>query len=501
MGAKLRIYFIIVSSRLQILGWIVLWTSYMLIQSACFDESFVEDAALDVTFSVDTLTFDTVFTSVGSATRFFTIANRTDHNVILSSITLAQGFSSMFRINVDGISTYEARDVKILAHDSIYVFAEVTVDPDQPVSVSPFVITEEILVSSGGVTERVVLEAFGQNANYFPSRDAGGQILGLSCANGNIVWDDAKPYVIYGLLFIDSCMLEISPGTRIYVHGGLARLNETIFQDGGLLFLSEGRLRCDGTSDDPIVFQGDRLEAAYADLPGQWAGIRFLSQSRGHSISHTTIKNAIVGIRADSAAQVSLSEVQIYNTSNAGVIGVHANITMDNTLIHSNGSQSVAFTYGGHYLLRHCTLANFQNQQPALYVDNFACLDANCSVVDPFPLAAKFENCIIMGSNKDEIVVNDIAEGEDEGLLRIAFDHSLIKVDESKQSYPATSCINCIEHVDQPVFLDEQQDLYQLDTLSIARGQGTPIEDLPLDLYGHSRDLLMPDIGCIEWLP
>ena len=40
----------------------------------------------------------------------------------------------MFRLNVDGIPGSEALEVPVLARDSLYLFVEVTVDPDQPLS-------------------------------------------------------------------------------------------------------------------------------------------------------------------------------------------------------------------------------------------------------------------------------------------------------------------------------------------------------------------------------
>ena len=46
---------------------------------------------------------------------------------------LAEAPNSSFRINVDGIPSTTAVDVEIAPNDSLYIFGEVTVDPDQPV--------------------------------------------------------------------------------------------------------------------------------------------------------------------------------------------------------------------------------------------------------------------------------------------------------------------------------------------------------------------------------
>lgn len=489
-----------ITSRLSLLPCsIVLFTAFCCCLSSCFEETFESNVDIEVGTSIDTLRFDTVFTSVGSITKSIIVYNRSNQNVNITSIRLEKGNQSMFRLNVDGIPGSEVREVPILAGDSLYLFVEVTVDPDQPLSISPYIIEEKLLITSG-VRDRVVtLEAWGQNANYFPSRDAQGQIIGLTCQNGTIVWDDPKPYVVYGLLFIDSCSLVIPPGTQIFVHGGLARVEDIIFGDGGLFFLAGGNMLSQGTAQQPVVFQGDRLEEGFSDQSGQWAGLRFLNESRNNRLEHTIIKNSTVGIRVDSAASVELNAVTIANTSNVGLIGVHAEVKADNTLIHSNGPQSIAMIYGGDYEYRYCTIANYENQSSAVFMDNFVCLNQECSAVAVNPLDVRFENSIIMGSNDDEININDVSEGADPDLFSLVLDHTLIKVDEAKMDFGEGTCVSCLEHNNEPVFLDQFNDDYTLDTMSVARNQGRPIMDLQVDQLGLPRDAMNPDIGCFEF--
>ena len=49
-------------------------------------------------------------------------------------------------------------------------------------------------------------------------------------------------------------------------------------------------LHVNGTMEEPIVFQGDRLEEEYENDQGQWAGIRLLQESKGNKFEYTTIK-------------------------------------------------------------------------------------------------------------------------------------------------------------------------------------------------------------------
>ena len=173
-----------------------------------------------------------------------------------------------------------------------------TVDPDQPLSISPFILSDEIEVTANGKIFVAYLEAWGQNANYIPSTDGKGKGALLSCNLGERTWNDPKPYVIYGILYIDSCTLILPAGTKIYVHGGIVRDTNTIYNDGLIVFLENGKLDARGTYDNPVVIQGDRLEEEYRDVKSQWVGMLFWQQSKGNKLSHTTIKNSIIGIRA-----------------------------------------------------------------------------------------------------------------------------------------------------------------------------------------------------------
>ena len=55
-------------------------------------------------FSSDTILFDTVFTTIGSATQYFTVKNPYNESIRISSIRLAGGSNSSYRLNIDGFS-------------------------------------------------------------------------------------------------------------------------------------------------------------------------------------------------------------------------------------------------------------------------------------------------------------------------------------------------------------------------------------------------------------
>ena len=85
------------------------------------DENYSSNPNHRLSFSVDTLSFDTVFTTIGSATKEFMIYNRNDQPLLISEIMLASGEETGFRINVDGRKGDHFQNVRIQADDSLYV--------------------------------------------------------------------------------------------------------------------------------------------------------------------------------------------------------------------------------------------------------------------------------------------------------------------------------------------------------------------------------------------
>ena len=473
------------------------------------DLDFITDSSASLEFSLDTLRFDTVFTTLGSATRILKVFNRNDRPLMINSIDLDGRSQTSFRFNVDGISSESFSDVRVPANDSIFIFGEVTIDPDQPLSASPFVINDDLVFVTNGNEQRVTLEAFGQNANYIPSANSAGQISVLSCQNESIRWDDPKPYVIYGVLVIDSCQLILPAGANVFVHGGIARTDDDpeeqiIFNDGIIFFAQNGRLRSEGTFEDPVIIQGDRLEEEFADIPGQWAGVRFSEGSRGNFMSHTTIKNSIIGARVDSAANVIVEDCQFFNTAGAGLIGLHGQIRATNSLFYNNGGNSVQLEYGGVYDFDYCTMASYGVDASALRMSNALCLDQLCGNFRINPINARFRNCIIFGSREDEIDLFNRIPNEDPSFFDYSMQNCLVRVNDLPEEEFFTDffdrCAPCINGSPQDsLFISVAEDDYHLDTMSMAEGMAAPINSVFLDLDAQQRDGITPDIGCYEF--
>ncbi|HEY0262832.1 MAG TPA: hypothetical protein VGB95_07380, partial [Chitinophagales bacterium] len=163
-----------------------------------------------IAFSNDTLTFDTVFTTLGSTTQYFKVYNRTSKDITISNVKLLGAQGSQFRINVDGTSGSNFNDVLVLAHDSIYVFVEVTVNPND--NSSPFVINDQVQFTVHNTIANVVLNAWGQNAYYH---------LGETYTSA-VTWATDKPHIVVaqggiGIAVSQGATFTIPSGTRIFM--------------------------------------------------------------------------------------------------------------------------------------------------------------------------------------------------------------------------------------------------------------------------------------------
>lgn len=469
-------------------------------------------------FSVDTLHFDTVFTELGSATRILKIYNREKKDIKISKISIQNESTNFYKINVDGIPGNVATDIEIAGNDSMYIFAEVTIDPNQPLSNSPFVIEDYLVFEINGNTQKVLLEAWGQNANYFPDRFNGGERFDTLCSGGSFVITNEKPWVFYGTIVFNACNVIVEEGARIHVHGGIVPTFDqdsmrTFYNDGRIIFANQSRLTVNGTEDNPVIMQGDRLEESFGEISGQWFGILLVDETKNHDIKYLELKNSIVGIYADSSVDVTIENSKIHNTSNAGLIGIHANINATNCLFYNNGSNAVRFLYGGDYNFTYCTLASYGVDAPALSMTNLLCGSDDplgCSPCFEYRLIANFKNSIIFGSRRDEIsMVNGDACVE--GLsseMNYFFEDCIVRVDELLEQEGFENffdrCNPC-QNADNndAVFEEPNEDIYYLDTLSIAEMKANSINpvSIPFDLDGNDRGVggELPDVGCYEY--
>ncbi|HFC00091.1 MAG TPA: hypothetical protein ENJ53_04735 [Phaeodactylibacter sp.] len=480
-------------------------------------DDFNTDPSVKLEFSLDTLHFDTVFTEIGSATRILKVYNRNKKAIKISKISIKNHPNSFFRINVDGIAGNVATDIEIAGNDSLYIFGEVTVDPDQPLSLSPFVIEDYLVFEINGNTQEVLMEAWGQNATYFPDRFSKGGFATLKCDGGTFTITNEKPWVFYGTTVFDGCNVIVEEGARIHVHGGIVpefdQDSMKFFRnDGRIVFVSGSSLTVNGTQENPVLISGDRLEESFDNVSGQWFGILLIRGSKNHHIQHMELKNAIVGIYADST-DLNIESSKIFNTANSGLYAIKSKVDATNCLFYNNAKSAVNIFQGGDYNFTYCTLASYGVESPALSMTNILPLGEFPNPYDPcleYRLNAHFKNSIIFGSKKDEISMFD-GDGCDEGLpspIIYTFENCIVRVDELVNNPDDTRFSDFFQFCDpcqnadnnDAVFLNPNEDDYHLDTLSIAEMKAETVS-VTVDLDGNMRgeNGEAPDEGCYEY--
>ena len=463
--------------------------------ASCRKENNVStDPSHKLVFSTDTVLFDTVFTSLGSSTLHLKIYNPYRDDLVISEVRLMGGEQSRFKINFDGETGTEFHDKTVPANDSIYTFLNVTIDPtDQR---TPFVVEDSIMFVTNGNLQTVKLVAWGQNARYIVADQTVSGFPAFKIVADSLEtthWTNELPYVIYGYALINSYgTLHIHEGTHIYVHSG-----------GGIWSWSDGQLIVEGTAEQPVVIEGDRLEPFFKNQPGQWDRIWLMDGRPGadHRIDHAIIRNGYVGIQPESFLKATqcalrLNNTVIENQMGWGILARAYAIEANNVVIDNCKHYAFEVQLGGDYLVRHATIGNYWWQDgrstASLFFSNAAEQD---DILYEFPFHFEMGNSIVYGALAEEFGASFSANEVDTTYL---FDHCLVKTEKYCNADPGFS--NCIFNED-PLFVDYRNFNMRLsDVLSPAVGSGSPViaAQVPFDLEGKDRTGT-PDLGAYQY--
>lgn len=454
---------------------IIFLISIYLLSSCRKEDEFTTNSSAKLEFSSQEVLFDTIFTSIGSATKRIKIFNRNKKGVKISSIELAGGNLSFYNINVNGQAVTQLNDVEIRGEDSIYLFVKVEIDPGT--ARLPFLISDSVAFLTNGNLQYLRLSAYGQNANFI--RD--GRI------DENTTWENNIPYVIYNSLHISKDKsLTIPQGCQVYFH-----------KDAGMDI--EGTLKVEGSHEFPVLFQSDRREDVYADEPGQWLGLHFLQGSMNNIINNAIIKNAVTAIQADSLSSNNRPKVMLLNSSIknmtlAAIAGIHTEITGFNNLLSNCGQHLIYAVNGGNYNFKQNTFVNynfyFSRTEPSLFFSD------HLSASQQSQLNVTIINNIIWGSRNDEITI----EKKSNAVLNMLVRNNLIRSSDKN----LTGLGNIVNT--DPAFADPQNSKFTLSENSAANNKG---ENLSADEYftpwlstdkeGKIR-LFPSELGCYELL-
>ncbi|MFX0556863.1 hypothetical protein ACOCEA_08690 [Maribacter sp. CXY002] len=494
---------------------------FILWGSSCRKDFEYATSAGNLTFSKDTVFLDTVFSSIGSSTYILKVYNTTRDDIMIPSIQLRNGEESFYRLNVDGVPGKLFKNVPLYAKDSLFIFIETTITTTETDPIA-FIYTDAIVFDTDTNQQKVELVTLAKDAIFlYPGKNENGNnkqlILGKDEeGNASIVdsfgltteqlnFTNIRPYVIYGYAVIDSSQtLIIDSGTRVHFH-----------QDSGILVNKGGRLIINGNLSEnntllekEVIFEGDRLEPSYSDLPGQWGGIWITKGSINNQIEYLTIKNAGTGIYVEgleslSTPTITIKNSQIYNSANNNIEANDTHIRAENVVLGGAGKSSLHAYNGGIYNFTHCTIANYWNHgfrtQAALKISNSSKFigenEANDLVV------ANFKNCIIDGNGLQELSLLDNGENE----FDFMFQNCMIKIGEnSGQDSPLYAFETNARYSN--IFLNSSMDYFRptknnfmigLESEVINSGLLEFAQEVPLDILGKNRTTV-PDLGAFQ---
>jgi hypothetical protein len=466
-------------NRLSLIPLIIF--TLILVSSCRKQDKIDSSSSVRLTFSTDTVFFDTVFTTIGSVTQQLMVHNNYASKIMISSIRLGGGSNSVFSLNIDGTPSTSVSNVEIAAHDSIFIFVRVTLNPNN--KNNPLIITDSILFNTNGNFQKVALVAWGQDAYFYKNKKL----------TGSVTWDSIKPHVIYGYLRVDTnASLTISAGTRLYFH-----------KSAYLAVSDLATLTVNGDLAHPVRFLGDRLDPYYNDLPGQWDGIYLEKGSRGNKIMYAIIKNGNFGVSIDSAVNIGQTMLEIDNTIIENMIDddIYAyatNVSSYNCVLGDCGAASLALDFGGSYEFDQMTIGNYWSNSvrldSALYLSNYTTDSIGRKHFNALT-QANFGNIIVYGAQDDELSFDN----SNLATFNFFFDQCLLKT--NKNTSDVSHFKKCIINKD-PGFIDPLNFNYQIDSISPAIGQGDFLVGTQFSAYGY--DIMgnyrgsNPDIGAYQ---
>lgn len=355
--------------------------------ASCISDDFTTSPSDVLTFSTDTLSFDTVFTDLGTPTARLKVYNKAKKSINISHISLAEP-DTKFQINVDGVSGTSFSDVEIRGQDSIFIFVECKL----PLSATdaPQLTEDKIEFLTNGVQQSVVLEAWGQNVTRLRSHRITTDTRFLA----------DRPIVVFDSLIVEKgATLTIDPGARI------------LFHDKASLTV-RGRLDAVGSPGKMIDMRGDRLDnvlpdVSYDIMAGQWQGITIAPESFGNRMEYVNMRSTVHGLKVDSTANINDTKLTLlnswlHNSQGSALSVAHANVTALGCCF-SEAADHVVRLQGGKYDFTQCTFSNYYlfSAPSASIIGLYGLTPDDEALGSLPPMNASFMNCIVYGLASD----------------------------------------------------------------------------------------------------
>ena len=500
-------------------AWCLVFGVWCLVSfTGCRNEQVSNAPSLRLTFSQDTLRFDTVFTTVGSATKSVMVYNPNPNAVIISKVTQAQ--QRYFHINLDGENDLDRlTNLRINGQDSLILFVNVYIDPQD--KNTPVLVEDAVVFETNGNTQTLRLEAYGQNVEKIrhPSRKTTVE---------DYTFTAVKPYLIYDTMLVTGSLV-MEPGARLYFHQGASLITEGSVTIGtpspSTPLLPSNRILCVGDRIDNLF---DSVPYAYS--AGGWDGIYIRHKVGGADEYHIdgldliSATNGLQITNEDSTTHNSpsgalstshISNSRIHNQAVNGLTIRNMNVEVTNTEI-SNCGQYCVYLMGGKHTFIHSTIASFFNStnvriQSTSNIGNSAVFVDNA---DSLPkVTAEFMNCVITGLGSQNLCWADTIKEDYDGrifgnyLKTDSLPTPLLPYTGVAGATSSTPNIYWTSEDTAQVFVNTFFEYQKYDYYDFHLGEFSPARGIadsavatlcPMDKDGLSRHLSHPNAGCYE---
>ncbi len=475
---------------------LTLFAAASLTLTACSDDdSFTTSPSNLLSFETDTLSLDTVFSTVPSPHKQFMVHNNSGDGLRIVNTRLQNGNQTGFRVNVNGTYLserlgYQVNDLELREGDSLRVFVELT--STNNLGTLPQLVADDLVFTlESGVRQKVNLRAWSWDA--FMLRDV--QVNN----DTNISNELGNPVVVYGGITVsEGATLTIAPQTTIYFHN-----------NAGIDV--NGTLKAVGEKGKEITLRCDRLDRMVSNLtydnnPGQWGGIRLRPTSYDNEVVWADIHGGTTAFRCDSSADATrqrlvLRNTTIHNMKGSGVWSECSNVTIENTQI-SNALDSCLFFRGGNVHINSTTVAQYypfdSNRGPAIAF-------ADPKGENSQPLTMRVTNSIVKGYEDDVIYWS---KNTADSKLDVRFNHCLLRTPKPADDDSLMFSGSIYEDVKDTltngrnsfILFDTDNFFYNFTPKegTLAIGAADPVTTAAEDRNGKPRNTQRPDMGCYE---
>lgn len=462
--------------------------------TACSDEDFSSSPVLSLTFSTDTVKFDTIFSKVPTSTRTMWVYNRSGKDLRCTNVRLLNGNQTGYRVNVDGVylspaAGYQMQDVEIRNKDSLRVFVELT--SPKTGKLEPQELSDKLLFTlESGNTQELVLDAFSWDAE---------EVNNL-VVSSDMTLESTSPLLVNGMIIVEE-------GATLTIPAG-----QTIYFSSNAGIEVNGTLRVEGTAEKNVTLRGSRLDNMFDYLPydlisGQWKGIHLMASSYDNYIGYADIHSTMDGIVCDesdlSKLKLDIENSIVHNCQGYGIKAISSSVKIENCQITNTLNDCVAF-FGGNGYVGNSTLAQFypfdSKRGAALRFTNF---------FEEKTLPLYNLNCVnsIVTGYAEDVIMGETNESET--VFSYSFANCILRTPEVKDEKSASFFTDIIwEEPEDTVYggdknfklvdIDTQHYDFHLSDKSKAIGAASTTYAPANDRDGKTRDD-KPDMGCYEF--